>query len=459
MRQCDSQNSTNVKVPDTLRERADAQSQAGSIALSWSRLFVVILALAWRNLWRYRRRTLITASTIVIGMVLAIFFIGIGDGSHQAMVRQAIALGEGHITVQPVGYLAAPNNQLVLSDGIALKAHLEQLELPAHITPRLALQVLASTAYQSEGVQLIGIESHADPLLAQLTKHTPIKGEFLADTDSQGVWIGQALAQRLRVDIGGKIVVLAGRQGADALSHLFRVKGIFRSGVTDLDRYVMVSTLSGAHHLLAEDPATVVGAVTRLAIFLSSDTALQDHLHRIKHRVLETSPQPESVAVLPWQEMMPELVQFIAIDDAGNYVFLSLILVLIIFGIVNTVLMSVLERTREFGLLCALGLRPAYLWLLVATESFLLGVLSCVVGWVFGACIHYWFATKGLDLSGLMASGAEVMGTVMEPVIYADLSWARVLQLTAIVMLATLASGLYPAIKAARVSPLQAMRT
>lgn len=431
----------------------------------WRVILKLLFSMAWRNLWRHPRRTLITASTISIGLVLAIFFIGIGDGSHQAMVRQAIALGQGHITVQPTDYNTSPHNQLFLESGLNLKARIDALGLPIQVAPRIELQALASTAYQSEGVKLLGLMPANDPFITALTKHQPVQGKSLSADDPQGIWVGVGLAKRLRVGVGGKVVAVAGRQGADAVSHLFRVRGIFQTGIEALDRYTMVSSLKGSHHLLADNVSQVADAATRIAIFLQNDSALMTIRAQVASTLQSVGSRQDlmlahqAIAVLPWQDVMPDLVQFIAVDDAGNYVFLALILVLVIFGIVNTVLMSVLERTREFGLLCALGLRPRYLWLLVSAESFLLGVFACGVGWVLGGAVHFWFATYGLDLSGVMSASTQLMGTVMSPVIYAELSTDRIMQLTTIVITATVLSGLYPAFKAARVSPLQAMRS
>jgi len=163
--------------------------------------------------------------------------------------------------------------------------------------------------------------------------------------------------------------------------------------------------------------------------------------------------------VLDWREMMPQLVQFILIDDAGNYVFLTLILIMVVFGILNTVLMSVLERSREFGLLRALGLGRRQLLLLVGCESLLLALLAVAAGWVVGGGVHLWFSHHGLDFAALMDEGTSMMGTFMDPVIHTELSTGRVVQLTVIVFGATLASGLYPAIKASRVMPVEALRT
>jgi ABC-type lipoprotein release transport system permease subunit len=194
--------------------------------------------------------------------------------------------------------------------------------------------------------------------------------------------------------------------------------------------------------------------VTRFALFLDDPDTTEQW-----KQALEQLIDDDRVVVLDWQEMMPQLVQFIIIDDAGNYVFLALILIMVVFGIVNTVLMSVLERTREFGLLRALGMSRRHLLWLVFCESMLLSLLAVVVGWVIGGGTHLWFSTHGIDFSAMMAEGTAIMGTFMDPIVYTELSWDRVEQLTTIVFAATLASGIYPAVKAMRVTPVEALRT
>ena len=194
--------------------------------------------------------------------------------------------------------------------------------------------------------------------------------------------------------------------------------------------------------------------MTRFAVFLDDPDSLATSASRLRQALDGTE-----VVALDWREMMPQLVQFIFIDDAGNYVFLLLILVMVVFGIVNTVLMSVLERTREFGLLRALGLGRRHLLGLVFFESLLLGLLALAFGWLLGGGGHAWFGHAGIDVTALIGENTAMMGTFMDPVIRTELSGARIWQLSWIIFAATLGSGIYPAIKASRVTPVQALRT
>jgi len=414
----------------------------------------MLMKLAWRNLWRHRRRTIITLSSVGIGFGLAVFSIGIGDGSHNSMIRNAINLGEGHLAVQPKGYLEAPANHKFLADGRALQAKLDVLGIAGRVEPRISLQVLASSANNSVGAALEGMNVVSDPRVAMLQPKL-VGGAWLTSGDHRGVLIGDGMARKLKVRVGSKIVLMAGKQGGDSQAQLGRVRGIFDSHVDELDDFLVLSDLAFARTFLEGEGAVAEQQpVTRFAVFLDDPDSM-GHWKPVIRAAIDDS----GVAVLDWHEMMPELVQFIVIDDAGNYIFLLLILTMVVFGILNTVLMSVLERTREFGLLRALGLSRYHLMLLVCCESVLLSLLAVVIGWVVGGGTHWWFSRHGLDFSAMMGGETAIMGTFMDPVIYTELSQGRVVQLTLIVFLATLASGIYPAIKAARVTPVQALRT
>ena len=414
----------------------------------------ILLMLAWRNLWRHRRRTLITLSSIGIGFGLAVLFIGIGDGSHNSMIRNAIKLGDGHLTIQARGYLEAPANHKYLADGRTLAQKIASLNIAGRVEPRISLQVLASTANNSVGAGLEGMAASGDPRVEMLRPQL-IDGNWIAPGDHRGIVIGDGMARKLKAKVGSKVVLMAGKQGGDSQAQLGRVRGIFDSHVDELDDFLILSDIQLARRFLEGEGADPeLEPVTRFAVFLD-DPDTMAHWKAVLKKAVEN----ERIVVLDWQEVMPQLVQFVILDDAGNYVFLTLILIMVVFGIVNTVLMSVLERTREFGLLRALGLSRHHLLLLVFCESLLLSLLAVVIGWIVGGGTQLWFSTHGIDFSAMMAEGTAIMGTFMDPVVYTELSWDRVVQLTVIVFAATLASGIYPAVKAARVTPVEALRT
>lgn len=413
-----------------------------------------IIQFAWRNLWRNRRRTLITLCSIALGFGLAVFFIGLSDGGHNSMIRNAIRLGEGHITVQPKGYLEAPSNHKFLAHGNAISEKLDALGIPGQVEGRISLQALASTAHNSAGVQLEGVVTAADHKIDMIKLQITESEEQLAGA-LRGILIGDGLARKLKARPNSKVVLMAGTKGGDSQAHLARVSGIYDSGLTELDNYLVFADIGFTRLFLAgegADPET--NPLTRFAVYLD-DPDMTDYWQGM----IQKSLDDDLVQTLSWQQMMPQLVQYIALDDAGNYVFLILILIMVVIGIINTVLMSVLERTREFGLLRALGINRTTLIELVIFETFILSLLAVFAGWLVGGGIHLWFTTHGLDLSKLVGEGTAIAGTYMDPVVYTELSLHRVAQLTLIIFACTMVTGVYPAIKAARVAPVDALRT
>ena len=412
------------------------------------------IMLAWRNLWRHRRRTIITLVSIALGFGLTVFSIGMQDSGHNNMVRNAINMGDGHITFQHKDYLASPANYRFIADGKHLLQTLSKQNIDGDIVPRITLQVLASTANNSVGIRLQGISPDTDPLRSLLEKNMT-EGHWITPPEKRGLIIGAGMAKKLKVKIGSKIIIIAGKKGGETESHLGRVRGIFKSGITELDSYLIISGLEFSRKfLIAEGAKLEQEPLTRVAIFLNDKKTIEP----LKQRLISTNTDPD-IGVLDWQEMMPQLVQYIVVDDVSAYIMQIFILLVIFFGIINTVLMSILERTREFGLLRALGLKRQYLVLLVFIETLLLSIMAVASGWLVGGSIHLYVASYGIDFSGLIPEGTTFAGTFMDPIIYSELSAVRVFQLTIIVFLTTLASGIYPAIKASRIQPIEALKT
>ena len=237
-----------------------------------------------------------------------------------------------------------------------------------------------------------------------------VDGAWIEPGDLRGIVIGDGMAGKLKAKVGGKVVLMAGKQGGDSQAQLARVRGIFDSKVDELDDYLILGDIALARRFLegeGADPARE--PVTRFAVFLDDP----DDMAAWKAR-LKAALESDRVAVLDWQEMMPQLVQFIMVDDAGNYIFLVLILIMVVFGILNTVLMSVLERTREFGLLRALGLARRQLLALVFCESLVLSLLAVTIGWIMGGGTHLWFSTHGIDIASVSYTHLRAHETVLD---------------------------------------------
>ncbi|HED01155.1 MAG TPA: ABC transporter permease [Proteobacteria bacterium] len=406
----------------------------------------ILMKMASRNLWRNVRRTLITMVAIGLGLALAMISIGLGDGGHEQMIESGVRMGAGHITVQPLGYQKNPSNDKIITDDALIMEALKDIPHVREVSSRIVGKGLISSAANSSGIAFRAVDPGKARDKSLLAPHL-ISGDYLAVGEAGSILIGEGLAQKLKVSVGKKVVLMGQDASREVSSALFRVKGIYKTGVSDLDGYFCLISLKGARQFLGLEQG-----ITQVAVYLDSQFEVEKALPILRSR-LGSLP----VEVLPWQEVMPDLLRFVQLDDAGNYLFLGIILVIVALGILNTILMSVLERTREFGMMLALGLSPHFLFLMIIFETTLLALLSMVLGGGLGFGGHHYFATVGLDLTGLTPERLTLAGTIISPVLYSHLRLMRIFGLLIIIFLVTLTTGLYPAVKASRLAPVKAI--
>jgi ABC-type lipoprotein release transport system permease subunit len=285
-------------------------------------------------------------------------------------------------------------------------------------------------------------------------RDTMVEGEPISAADARGLMIGTRLAAKIGASVGSKVVIMAGKSGGDIEAQMGRVRGIYHTGVDELDGFAMFTGLElSRRFLLAEGADPAAGPLTQVSVFLDRHDAWP-----VAKARLQALGLPTGAVVLDWQEIMPQMVTFLVLDDVGHFIQVGLLLLLVAFGILNTILMSVLERTREFGLPRPIGLGRARLLALVVVETALLAILALLAGWAIGGSLVGYGSVHGIDLS--MASGSAVQGRgyYLDAIIYPVLSPLRVLELTALVFGVTFISGIYPAVRASRVSPIRAIQ-
>ncbi|MCS6925454.1 MAG: ABC transporter permease [Candidatus Binatia bacterium] len=415
--------------------------------------------IAWRNLWRHPRRTVLTALGLGLGLALLLISIGLGDGGHAQMIENGVRLGSGHVVVQARGYQESRAQDLLLPQYIAATVQETLADgrgagQPTHVSPRLLASGLLSSAAHAAGVTVIGVAPQAERAVS-LIPGKIIEGTYLSDAGHPGIVIGEELARKLAVRIGSRVVLMtqALRQpqtGTPGNIHsaLFRVSGIFRTGLRDVDAYVVHLPLPQVQELLG-----VPAYITQVAVFLSHDSATLPVARRLR-QVLAS----EDIEVLTWPEALRELAQFVWLDDAFNYVMLAVILAMVGLGLLNTMLMAVLERRYELGVCAALGLQPGQLAAIVLYESLALTVLGVGIGLLLGLGGHWYFATTGLDLRWFTEIDLSTAGTVFDPILYSRLSLSRLLWSVAVVFLMAVVLAVYPALQAAHTRLPDALR-
>lgn len=374
--------------------------------------------------------------------------LGIGDGSHRQMVEAAVRMGSGHLLIQKPGYQEKGEIDLLLSredikrveDWVLLQKGRFSIQ---NSLKRCFASGLASSADGATGVQIIGVEPELERV-ASLFEEKIIQGEFLSVPGY--VSIGQGVARKLEVDIDDKIVLMAQGVGSpDIESIMVRVGGILATGLEDLDQILILISLEELQQFLK-----INGRVHQAAIFFSDQDLTEG-------ATLNARKSLKDLEVLSWSDALPELRDAIVVDDGGNYVFQFFIFLLIAFTVMNTLLMSVLERNREFSLLDALGLTPVKRFWMVILEGICISILSALVGFVLGYSSHLYFYKYGLPLDIFYSGEMSAAGVVIDPILYSHLSMERILGSIGIVFGLTLVLAILPAIRAAKGSDIHAL--
>lgn len=407
----------------------------------------MVSRLAFRNLKRHFRRTLISTIGIALGVALSLFSLGLGDGGHNQMIENGVRIGQGHLTVQVKSYLEAPSPSKYIQEPATIASTLRELDDVELVLPRIRGEGILATAAGSEGIQFLGI----DPSISGegvMFRSSLKEGSFLAEPDSATVVIGAKLAKRLKVAVGKKTVLTCQDAEGEITSILLRVAGIFRSGSSAIDGVICLVPINTLQKTMG-----IGNGVTSLAIFLKNPFQ-QNRVYREVAGLLPEGP----LSVYHWEELQPDLRDYVVIDNIFGYLTYGVIIFLLSIGVLNTVLMSVMERRREIGILTAVGMGSGAIMRMVLMETALITIIGIGAGLVLGLAVNWYFSVYGIDLTAFSSSeGWDLAGTVIDPVMYSHLRPNRVVQLCVIVFLLTVTMGVYPAIKASRTQPVEAM--
>jgi putative ABC transport system permease protein len=394
----------------------------------------MFFTLAWRNLWRNKRRTWITTGSLIFAVFLALFMRSMQEGSYDHMVRTAVGLYTGYLQVHGKGFWEERSfDNSFVEEG----TRAQSLRVP-HVTalaPRLDTFALAAVGSITKGVLLTGIDPAGEDSVSGLRSRV-VAGRYLSDAD-QGVLIAEGLANYLGVKPGDELVVLGqGYQGGNAAAKL-TVQGLVHFGAPDLNEGTVFMSLRAAQNLFSAPER-----LTSYALMLDNARNLGAVRSRLEAAV------GGDFEVMTWEEMMPELVQAIAVDSAGGVLMLILLYVVIGFGLLATVMMMVVERRREFGMLVAVGLRPARLRATVVLESVLIAMCGAALGMVASLPVLLHLHSHPLRLSGGAAEGMTRLG--FEPIFPFSIEPRIFLVQGAVVLGLGLIAAMYPAWAAGR---------
>ena len=405
--------------------------------------------MAWRNLWRNRRRTFVTLSSIAFGVTLAVLFTGLGDASWPKMIDLAARMGGGHVTIQHPEYFDTPSPKRSVRGVGALRDLALGDPAVRRAVGRISGHALLATAKNSYGAFFAAFDPGLEDATTLAFLDSVREGEMLAGRSGNGIVLGARLAHNLGLSLGKKVVYTMTDRSGEIVTGLARVKGILRTGADSVDAALCLLPIDTVRELLGyeEDEATL------LAVFVHDQREAAAVAGRLNAAL------GERAVALTWQETQPELAGFISMKIGGTVFFELIILVLAAAGIFNTLLVTAMERLREFGILMAIGFSPGRLFLLVMWESLWLALVGVASSVPIAAVPYYLMATKGIDLSAMVGKGgADVAGITIDPIMKVAIYPEHALQIAAVVALATLASGIFPAWRAGRVVPVESIR-
>ncbi|MEN8183970.1 MAG: FtsX-like permease family protein, partial [Myxococcota bacterium] len=371
-------------------------------------------------------------------------------GSHEKMIEDSVRLHSGHLALQAPGYLESRTLEHFVELDPELTALVEGTEGVEGWAPRVVAFGLLSREAATQGVALLGLDPSRELGVTSLADRL-VRGRFVGSGAAREIVLGKRLAQNLEADLGDVLLLYSVAYSLETAYELFTVVGVVDLLEPALDRSLAILSLADAREFFAYGER-----VSEVAVLVRDADAVAPVAAALRAGLAERSGEP--LALHTWEALQPELQQFVVLDDAGMYLLLVVLVVVVAFGILNTLLMSILERTRELGVLLALGLRPAAIFRLVYWESLMISGVGLVIGLALAIPLVLYFEAHPIPITGDAAAGAlDMFG--MEPVITWKLKPLNPLgSALTILGVATLAA-LYPAFRASRSRPVDALRS
>ncbi len=426
-------------------------------------MHTLILRIAWRNIWRNSRRTAITLATMIITVGLNVWIVTFADGTYQEMIRQSLTLGLGSLQVHAEGYQENRAVEKTILDPAPVVEVVRNIPGIQGVSTRLNAFGLISHGNASQGSAIVGVEPVGETTISVLDEKI-IEGEWLPETIEDEreppIVIGSGMAQKLDVEPGDRLFLTIQGFTGDVGYAVYFVRGIFTTGMGEMDKSVGYVPIDTLRPVMATDVEIFQNAVHEVTALMGTNSDVEAAVTQIRQelhsRGLDAGNE-RALEVKSWEEIQPGLKAFIALDKAGLFVMVAAFFVIVSAGVMNTFLMSVFERIREFGILMSLGTRPRGIFQLVMIESLIVGIIGALGGLGAGL-IAFWINTLYPLNFGAMGDMSAVMSMNLDFNLYPHLVWSDVLIVIIGIIIMTGIAALWPAIKAAMLRPVEALR-
>lgn len=400
--------------------------------------------IAWRNIWRVRNRTFITAAAIALAIFFAIIMRGFQLGSYDLMMENAVEKYIGHIQIHKTGYFSDPNINEVFADSDSVHQTVQNQENVERIISQLVGGALASFGIQSNGVIVLGIDPIAEEKRMNLEERL-VSGTYLVPGD-QGILIGENLAKFLKIEVGDSLTLISQGYHGVSSNGLFPVKGIVHLPAPDLNSSMVILDKSTCQYFFAAE-----NMVSEYCVNIRNISNLEETAAALQNAL------GGSYEVMTWYQTRPDLKQQIDSDNASGIIFLGLLYLVIAFGVFGTIMMMTMERRKEFGITIAIGMQKSKLVRIIVLETLIIGLMGILAGILLALPINIYFHIYPIDLPGSIKEAMESFG--VEAKLPFALRASFYINQTITVILILFAAIAYPAISIFRLKIIKAIRS
>ena len=402
----------------------------------------MLLKIAWRNIWRSRTRSLVVIGSIVIGVWAVIALISFSSGMVTTFINNSIKNELSHIQIHNEGFLKERGVKFSIEDNANLFEKIKSDPNILAASQRTVNTGMISSAKGARGLMIVGVDPESEDALTGLSDNIK-EGDYFNPKKRNPILISKKMAEKLQVKVRQKVVLTFQNKQNDIATGAFRIAGFFSTGNTNFDGFRVYTRRSDINRLMGEDDIA-----HQIAVSLKDPKTLLASQSSIQ----KMNP---SLSVQTYKEVSPEINLFESQIAISAGIFTFIVMLALIFGIINTMLMAVLERYRELGMLMSVGMKKGQIFFMIMLETILLGLVATPFGLLFGYATVKWLSKRGIDLSAY-SDGLQQFG--MSEKIYPDLSPEYYGMLAVSVAVTAILASIYPALKAIRLKPVEAIR-
>ncbi|HEY3371975.1 MAG TPA: FtsX-like permease family protein [Prolixibacteraceae bacterium] len=403
----------------------------------------MIIAVAWRNIWRSKTRSLVILVAICLGLSSGIFYMGFYQGMVDQRINTAIKTEASHIQVHHKEYLNNPDKKFFIAHADSITKIIQSTPGVKATSSRIILNTMIQSPTTGSGVKVTGVVPEDEKQVTNLNTKL-IEGSYFEEGKRNPIIIGKKLADKLKVKLKSKVVITLQDMEGNMTGASFKVEGIFETSNTGFDETCVFVRNADISRIMIMGPT----ASHEIAVLLQQNEMLESVDKSLQAKLT-------GLDIKTWREIMPEVSLVESSFGITMVIFMGIILLALLFGIINTMLMAVLERTKELGMLMAIGMNKFRVFVMILLETVMLSLFGGICGIMLGWILNLYFGVRGIDL-GAWSTAYKSMG--FDTLVYTKLSLSISLEIAAMVMVTGIIAAIYPAMKALKLKPADAVR-